>query len=190
MLTPSNHILFTFILFAIRCSGLAQGEDENGYTTDQLTPFLEAEKVELLSLHPANYPSSDPFGPDGDREPVVTDHGRCHQNPILGKADLSSTKDLKQVQAAIVALHREALNWNGAVPLCFWPRHCLRVRTAKGTYELLICYECSRAQIFEQESLVGFIQFNSDNPRSSANPKILNRLFRMHGVTLPSPPNP
>lgn len=83
----------------------------------------------LYSLHPYLH--------ETDGEEWAT-HARYHNYVILGQTEVDApTADevLTQVYDGIDAS-------DGRVAACFDPRHGIRVETAEGTIDLVICYSC------------------------------------------------
>ncbi|MGV3662362.1 MAG: hypothetical protein ACO1TE_19420 [Prosthecobacter sp.] len=143
------------------------------YRSEQLQPFLEASQWTVFSLHPS--PASSPG----------TSTQRTFQGyPVLGRHEMAVTSDLKTV---VADLDRAGRCWRGAVSLCFWPRHGIAVThqgsTHQGsTHELLICYECSEAQIFTNGTQVGDVYFALDDTEAEPTSALLDAVLKKAGV--------
>lgn len=162
----------------------------NDYSKAQLKAFYQASSVELLSISPADHDYEvDPSAPDEVvRRPIKTPLGSFHEYPILGAVRISDAGELASIRQAVADLETDGERWSGGVSACFLPRHCLRVSTASGTAELLICYECTQVEICTEGRRVGAIYFNRHGAAHAATPDRLNALLKKHSIPLASPP--
>jgi hypothetical protein len=74
-----------------------------------------------------------------------------HDWKVLGKTTLKGDT-AKNVRAAIDKGRKDS---DGSVAACFNPRHGVRIVHDKKTYDLVICYECLSATVFEGDKRIG-----------------------------------
>lgn len=94
---------------------------------------------------------------------------------VLGKTTLKGRTAIK-AREAIDSGRRES---DGTVAGCFEPRHAVRIVHGSKTYDLVICYACLRAQIYEGTERIG--AFTTSRSPSG----ILNTLLVDAGIPLP-----
>ena len=97
--------------------------------------FEKATEFDLYSLDP---------GADGVK-------GGFHGWKVLGKTSLKGD-DVKKVRDAVEKGRKES---DGTQAKCFEPRHGIRIVQEKKTYDLVICYTCFSADVFEGETRLG-----------------------------------
>jgi len=78
-------------------------------------------------------------------------HARLVHWRILGQTELLANQ---QRQTAITTLAEAIENFDGRVARCFEPRHALRVRAARGTYDFVICFACNSVGVWQGEKRV------------------------------------
>ncbi len=161
----------------------------NGYVPAQLRPFLQASRLELLSLDPGALRAAQKRSEWNATVPQLSEtaHQLCHGYPVLGTVTLSSADDLEEIRAAIRDLDRAGQAWNGLIAGCFTPRHGIRLTTSSGVSDLLICYECHSVTIFEgsssaEQTATGNIYMAGGPP---AHPDGLNAILTRHSIPLP-----
>jgi hypothetical protein len=71
---------------------------------------------------------------DLDQRPKTDE--TLHRYPVLGKVEITDPDDRKEIITALKAAGA------GPMPLCFWPRHAVRVVEKGRTMDYLICFEC------------------------------------------------
>lgn len=111
-----------------------------GLVQHRYTPFnyFPAEVVEALRKDPeTTLFSIDPFR---DSE-ALKDTLRNHH--VYGKTVLSPAEDRDTLVNVLTESTRGA--WEGAA--CFDPRHALRATGPRGTYDLIICFQCGRVHV-------------------------------------------
>jgi hypothetical protein len=92
-----------------------------------------AESFELLSLDPGRI------------------KGEYHRTHVLGRAPIDDPAERKRLYNAL----QSGARWNLALPaLCFDPRHAIIATTAGRVTELLICFECSQVQVWQDGNLI------------------------------------
>lgn len=155
----------------------------NKYSGSQLTPFISAKQLELISVEPE--PPAAIVADDTERDSSQPASVLCHGYPILGRVMLTSAPDLEAVRSAIQDLNEAGKSWEGNIAACFNPRHCIRLTTKAGTFDLLICYECSWVKIFKGEATVGKIYMNG---RAAPRPDLLNAILHKHAIPFPEAP--
>jgi hypothetical protein len=96
----------------------------NNRIPDSLKEALtKAEQIELVSLEPKGFESKQ-----------------------LGKTVIKEAAQRKQVAKAFLETVETS---EGMHALCFNPRHAIRFTHDKKTYNIVICFECMQAQVFE-----------------------------------------
>ena len=121
--------LLVAVLFGLLRSGVPARTEEK--VAPRLEVFLKAREVEVFSLDPLPWPIA--------QKRYGAGFARLHDYPVLGRVVISDAAEVATIRAAVRDLDRAAKAWNGGVASCFDPRHCLRVTTATGTHDLLIC---------------------------------------------------
>ncbi len=76
--------------------------------------------------------------------PVV---GHLYDYPVLGKIEVTDRRQVRDILAAVRRAIRKAPEVGAN---CYWPRHV--VRTVKGgeTVDVVICFQCSRYQVYRE----------------------------------------
>jgi hypothetical protein len=126
------------VIAVIVLSGWSFGRD-NEIPKEAKEAFDKAAQFELYSLDPDRLASKD--------EKVDLFHGW----KVLGKIVVKGA-DAKKVRAAVEKGVRDS---DGSVAACFNPRHGIRIVTDKKTYDLVICYECLSATVYQGEERAG-----------------------------------
>lgn len=193
--------LLPVILIALSCQvfGLLAAdldpETKNHYRAADLLPFSKAAEWTILSLDPMPWVEEDivaaPAPADG--KPVepkppkrkVPPEQEFHGFPILGQTKVTVTEDLRTV---ISTLDEAGRHWTKAVAACFSPRHGIRVTWGGAMYDLVICYECMRADIYRSDEKIGVIFFVAD-ARLLPRPAFLNGALIRAKVKMPPPPH-
>jgi hypothetical protein len=121
--------------------------------------FDQAAEIELYSLNP---------NPDREK----TDF---HGWQSLGKTTLKG-EDLKTVRDAVEKGRKES---TGDVAGCFIPRHGIRIVREKKTYDLVICYQCLSAAVYDGDKKVGSFLTTRDPVA------VLNKVLSAAKVPLP-----
>ena len=125
--------------------------------------FEKATEFELYSLDPAREIKKD------DKVMLF------HDWKVLGKTTLKGD-DAKQVRTAIDKGRKDS---DGSVAACFIPRHGVRIVHDKKTFDVVICYQCLSATIYEGDKRIGSF-LTTQSPAS-----ILNRVLENAKVPLP-----
>jgi hypothetical protein len=159
----------------------------NHYSEDQIEALLTADEVELFSVNPSRMDyGDDPRAADApEPKPMKTAFGEIQGYPVLGSCKIATAEELEVVRNAIRALVAAGRQWDGAVAMCFWPRHGVRIKSGGMNCDLLICYECSRAEIFRGEAPEGCVFFSSVKGSAEPGPEGLNGLLKARGIKLP-----
>jgi hypothetical protein len=92
---------------------------------------------------------------------------------ILGKVSLDSTDERKSLCGALVKATFQG--WDAAA--CFDPRHGFRVMDSRGTFEVLLCFECGLAQVFYPDGTKKKVYL-------AAKPDFFNQILTSHGVAV------
>jgi len=130
-----------------------------------------AERFELFSLDPSLE------GPGGKR-PTKPTGKRFHRVKVLGQTSVRDPATRKRLVSAL----REAVRPpTDAVPACFEPRHGLRATRQGKTADLVICFECTQAEVHlpdgKQEAFL----------LSDAPARLFNQVLRRARVPLAEP---
>jgi hypothetical protein len=110
----------------------------------------KAESFDLYSLDPTRLKL--------DEVPKDAFHGR----KVLGK---TTVKDAETRKKLLAALEKGIAENKGEVAGCFNPRHGIRVTHDGKTYDLVICFECFSAEVYDGDKKDGsFLVTNSPQP--------------------------
>jgi len=166
-------LLFALVILAVAAAWVVYQATHpaNHYTAKQLAPFLNAKEWTLYSIEP-------------DIRPVDAQAENLQGYRVLGSQSVSNAEALRQV---VNELNAAAERWDGAVAMCFNPRHGIRVKSGDKNYDMLICYECSQVYLYEGAKEVGIMYLNSA-PKNEPSPKVLNDLLTQAGIKLPAQP--
>lgn len=131
--------------------------------------FLKgAERVEVFSLYQC-------LG--GDEEPETEEE--FHKYKVLGRLEVADAGKLegiwREVQGSVYGGPGEF------VVFCFWPRHGLRVYRGERVVDYLVCFECSKMNVFEGE-VCEVVSLGRD-----VDPVFLNELLDEAGVVRDKP---
>lgn len=75
----------------------------------------------------------------------VTSGSSFHGFPVLGQVPLSGAETPSFIKATITIVEKAAKDYLGS---CFKPRHGIRLDTAQGPVDLLICFQCSKIKVY------------------------------------------
>ncbi len=156
-----QRIAFAITMALASCPASARADNE--LPKDVREAFNKATEFECYSLDPSRVLKKN------DKDMYF------HNWKVLGKTTLKGD-DAKKVRAAI---DKGRKNSDGSVALCFNPRHGVRILHGKKTYDLLICYECHSAMIFEGDQKIGEF-LTAPGPEKS-----LNKVLQAANVPLP-----
>lgn len=109
------------------------------------TAFEKADEVTLYSIDPGMEPV----------RPADQEAGKeyFHNYPVLGRIKL----DTKMQTDVLDAFRDGVKNFDGKLPACFIPRHGLRFRTGDKTLDLVICFQCHSAEIYDGDTRTGAV---------------------------------
>ena len=100
----------------------------------------KAESFDLYSL--------DPMRGKGDKVP----EGGFQGYKVLGK---TTVKDADTRKKLVAALEKGIAQNKGEAAGCFNPRHGIRVTHESNTYDLVICFECFSAEVYDGDKKDG-----------------------------------
>lgn len=131
-------LTFTLVLAVAGRSAAA----DNEIPKEARAAFEKATEFELFSIDP-------------DRQAKKDDKAELlHGWKVLGKTTLKGDAAKK----ARAAIQKGIKDSDGSVAACFNPRHAVRVVSGQNTYDLVICYECLYARVYQgTESLGNFL---------------------------------
>jgi len=98
----------------------------------------------LHAARSASLYSLEPWAEPGDTAP------KLHGFKILGKATISGDDYLTAVREFESSVSRG----ENAMAACFDPRHALRVRSGRHSYDLLLCYACHLLYIYRDGKIL------------------------------------
>lgn len=134
---------------------------------DDLTPedryeLYHADQFELISI-----------------DPTFDDHPTgellAARYPVLGRAKI---EDAATRVRLVDALREGIRNYDGTTVACFDPRHAICVTRSGKTTTFLICFQCSRGRVFQDDrGLPGFKLSSSPEP-------VFDEVLIAHGVPL------
>jgi hypothetical protein len=125
--------------------------------------FQKAAEFDLYSLDPS---------PEGRNEKSPE---RFHGWTVFGKTTLKSDA-AKTIHDAIEKGRKDS---DGKVAACFNPRHGVRIVQDQKTYDLVICFECLSAEVYESDKQIGSFL------TTSTPAKVLNKALTDAKVPLP-----
>lgn len=142
----------------------------NHYSQEQLRPYRNAQEWTLYSIDPSV-------------------RGEALPDSFQGYLALGSHRvsDPKLLQQVVQELDEAAEMWGGSLAMCFNPRHGIRVTSGDKTFDMVICYECSRVYLYEGSDEVGIMYLTTD-PQRELSPNKLNDLLTKAGIKLPAQP--
>lgn len=126
----------------IAATSIAVGASAAAKTNDELVRAVDhATSIALISLEPGENESRDAAG-------------RCAGYCYFGWSALGQTV---AAPAAAASIRKALTAWivapePAAVPLCFNPRHGVRVQSGGHVYDFVVCFECSQAQVFKDSA--------------------------------------
>jgi hypothetical protein len=125
-------MLRTSLLLAIVTVVVTAGCKTNDIPAETWTALQHADRYELLSLSPSHPTEMPP------------DHFHGWRN--LGRTKIEDLDTRKKLNAALRAGAREN---KGMIAMCFLPRHGIHVIQGGKVYDLVICFHCFQAEVFE-----------------------------------------
>ena len=104
--------------------------------TEVVAAFEAAKTAKLYSLEPTGE--------------MLPQHERLHNERVLGDTTLT----WEQTATAFRLIKKGVAEGHDRLAFCFAPRHALRVTTREHHYDLVICFECARIDVYrDQERL-------------------------------------
>lgn len=147
---------------ALALCGCSRAAD-NDFPKDVRDAFDKAKEFELYSLDPSRAVKKN------EKDSFF------HDWNVLGKTTIKGAN----ARNALAAIDKGRKESDGSVAACFNPRHGVRIVHDKKTYDLVICYECLSATIYEGDKRVGsFLTVRSPE-------KVLTRMLADAKVPLP-----
>lgn len=104
---------------------------------------------------------------------------QLHHFKILGQTEL----DPERTAAAINEFKAAISNWDGIMAMCFDPRQAIRIAANNHTYDFLLCYECHRLYVYQDDKLLRSLG-------AAGSPDILNGLLKSAGIPLAKTESP
>lgn len=111
---------------------------------------------------------------DFERAERLADLPMLSHYAVLGQVTLQGEEMLAAVREFERAVE---VNDDGAVSMCFDPRHALRVEQNGQVFELVQCYECGRMYLQRDGEVIARL-------RAGGSSKALDALMRGHGLEL------
>ena len=151
--------ILTAVLFIT--NSLPAEEKPQEIPADLLKIFEHAESVEFFSMN---------------AQPVKADEmPEFHGWQVLGKTHIEKKERQVIVQELTLALEK-----NGLVSRCFFPRHGLRFTQGDRQVDLVICFQCNWVKIYANDQEEEQNLFIAAGPRGR-----FNEILRRANVTLP-----
>lgn len=142
------------------------------YDQSLLRPFMKGTSFRVLALNPTDRQDCS----TGD-SPTLADPFRpsFHDCDIVGDTGFVEAPALRRFISDLDALYaRNRIEW-----ACFIPHYGIQVSEGESTYDLLICFECSKAHLYVNGQGPSVISFAiPDSTRLDPGP--LDRLIQSH----------
>ena len=135
-----DKILLVFFLFAATsCRETAKP----GPTDPALKELLGATRVEIYALDPHGIRDRPASAPPLEASRVF------HGFEILGRADLVAPAQRER----LVSLLQRGFDENDTMEAkCWSPRHGVHAEIAEGTVDLVVCFQCLQADVYDRRS--------------------------------------
>lgn len=170
MKRPIILLILLVLVAAVFVANVARSHKKYHLATHLPPKALEvlegAEQMTLFSLEPGRLPPNAPSA------------GRFHANLILGETTISNPRQRRQISDE---LQRVVSASDGSFPMCFEPRHGLRVTRGAATYDFLICFQCGRVDTFAGEKSI-------ESSGLKGTPGFLNDILRAANIPLAPTP--
>lgn len=150
-----------FLLLFAAGPGIAAAS-ENELPADAAEALRSGSAVVIYSL--------EPYEPEGEEG---TGSDRLHGFQVLGRAALDSTNTRK----AVAEFETAIADWDGAVAMCFDPRHALRTESGGHTFDFLLCYDCNELAVYRDGAQVASIGI-------AGSPRVLDEMMAGLGLAL------
>ncbi|WP_038161809.1 hypothetical protein [Verrucomicrobium sp. BvORR106] len=121
--------------------------------------FEAAKTAKLYSLEPAGE--------------MLPQHERLHNERVLGDTTLT----WEQTATAFRLVKKGVAEGFDRLAFCFSPRHALRVTTREHHYDLVICFECVRVDVYRDQERLSSVGL-------TASPEYFNALLKAGRVPL------
>jgi hypothetical protein len=121
--------------------------------------FEAAKTTKLYSLEPTGE--------------MLPQHERLHNERVLGETTLT----WEQTATAFRLIKKGVAEGHDRLAFCFAPRHALRVTTREHHYDLVICFECVRVDVYRDQERLSSVGL-------TASPEYFNLLLKAGRVPL------
>lgn len=150
-----------FLLLSTAAPGISAAS-ENELPADAAEALRSGSGVVIYSL--------EPYEPEGGEG---TGSERLHGFQVLGRAAL----DPADARAAVAEFETAIAGWDGAVAMCFDPRHALRIESGGHTFDFLLCYDCNELAVYRDGAQVASIGI-------TGSPRALDEMMAGLGLAL------
>ena len=130
----------TFAMAVIVASARADQEPDNVIPVDFEAALEHAEEAYLVSI-------------DRPKESRGFELPKLDEYVVLGQTKLSIEDRGRLAEELRLAVK----DWEGAAAGCFKPRHRLRLIHHGATYEFVVCFECSNAELYKNGKIVSML---------------------------------
>jgi len=134
-------VLLLAIITAIGCAYFRRSNHPENRIPPAALHALESDSsLVLYSLSP----EEDILLDSGENQRRSAAEPKFQGYRILGQITLTSPES----RGMVIDTIRDAVrDWDGAIALCFEPRHGVRATDASGAYDFLICFECQQIYV-------------------------------------------
>jgi hypothetical protein len=133
------------------------------------------ERAEVLTIFALN--PQTPDSPPYTVGPANSDHEEFDFYPVIGKARVTDSRQLREVTSAL----RKDIRGAG-VSACFYPRHGVRAEVSGQHVDFVICFECRETIVVVGEEMRGRVRIDHNSL------DVLNKVLKANGVTPLTPP--
>jgi hypothetical protein len=136
----------TPLVFALFAAAACQEAARSGPTDPALKELLGATRIEIYALDLLDTRDRPASAPPLDASRVF------HECEILGRADLVAPAQRER----LVSLLQRGFDENDTkVGKCWSPRHGVHAEFAEGTVDLVVCFQCLHAYVYDSRSNAG-----------------------------------
>jgi hypothetical protein len=104
-------------------------------TSELVFAISTAKEIEIIAL--------DPIIKFDENKKCIPPKSAFHGFAILATARVTDTKEIQRLAESL----GKAINAGKSSALCFSPRHALRIKKSDCDIDVVVCFECSAAQV-------------------------------------------
>jgi hypothetical protein len=170
-----NKIVFAVLLTALAIEAFAftRASPPNSFNSVALDAFLHPDKALLYSIDPS--PGESGSGP------------MFHGHRILEQAPLKEVQAIKAFEEIRTSARRWISSSRREEYACFDPRHGIRVSKNSQAFDLLICYECGKAVVYQarRNDTQALQSIYFEAAKKGPSPQTLNDILSVAGTAIP-----